>query len=400
MSRIDYENTRQPAVVFGSGSISKLADKIKNMGVKKALIVTDKGVVGLGIVNKVAAQLDKAGIRHEVMDEVMPEPTDELCIRIAKRINEGNFDMVLGVGGGSPLDASKASSLIAGIPEEIKDLHEYSATGTKMKGSYRRNCVLITIPTTAGTGAETTYSSVLTSSQHKLKFSFVSPNIAADLCIIDPDFQIGMPKGPTINGGLDALCHAVENVVGTSSSEYSDLIIIECIRKIWQWLPIAVKEPENRTARENIAWAAHNAQASGGIPNGHAIGHAIGSLYHLVHASSCVIVLPTVIRHFAETNQEGIAKVAGAIGTPLCGDAIADANHVADSIKNFYKGFGIRSLKEYMQEIDGTVDDFDTFHDKMVPFVKDDFKSKAWNPPIYDDAEQMRKVLSMVYNED
>ena len=128
-----------------------------------------------------------------------------------------------------------------------------------------------------------------------------------------------MPAAATVCGGIDALAHTIEILVGTANNEYTNQILFLCLNKIWRWLPVAVKEPENLEAREQMSWAAHNALANGGVPNGHAVAHAIGSLYHITHGNACAMVLPTVVRHFALYAQKNIQKMAGdaiASGSP------------------------------------------------------------------------------------
>ena len=402
---ISYELLKMAGVSFGSGVSAKTGERIRSRGGRNALIVTDKGIVSLGIVDKVARSLEEAGLTYEVFDEVMPEPTDELCIRLADIAKDKNFDTVIGLGGGSPIDTAKAAGLIAGIREmeEITDLHDYSANGGKsaVAAAAKRKGLLITMPTTSGTGAETTQSSVLTSVKYGMKYSFMGPASMADLCIIDPEFTVGMPAVPTIHTGLDALAHAVENLIGITNNDYSELMMLECIRRIWKWLPVAVSDPKNRTAREQMAWAAHNAQANGGVPNGHAVAHALGSKYHLVHAHACMLTLPTAIRHFAETSQDAIAKLADVIGAPTCGDAQADAEYVAQKIKAFYKSFGYKNLQETLKE-KGVEVDRETFAQSLVEFTLDDFKSHLWNPPIHTDnaKEKVAGVCRRIYDEE
>ena len=124
-----------------------------------------------------------------------------------------------------------------------------------------------------------------------------------------------MPAAATVCGGIDALAHTIEILVGTANNEYTNQILFLCLNKIWRWLPVAVKEPENLEAREQMSWAAHNALANGGVPNGHAVAHAIGSLYHITHGNACAMVLPTVVRHFALYAQKNIQKMAEIMGT-------------------------------------------------------------------------------------
>lgn len=329
----------------------------------------------------------------------MPNPTDEVVLKVGDMIKNGDYNGVLGFGGGSPMDVAKAASLVAGIPEKIEDMHEYRrGGGSKARNDWERPYPLVTITTTAGTGAEVTASTALTYTKTGLNFSFGNEAVAADACIIDPIFTVGMPKVPTVNGAFDALAHAIEIIAGVHKNDYSNLILLMCVDKIWKWLPIALEDPRDLEAREQIAWAAHNSLANGGSPNGHAIAHAIGACYHMVHGPSCAIVLPTVIRHHAETSREEIAELAKIMGLPVTGDAILDADRVASKFKEWYKACGILSLQDYLSK-NGIKDTEEEFVEKAVPFTLDDWKSKLWNPPIHTDIELCKKVHRQIYED-
>lgn len=396
----EYEIVRLPQRIFGSKTAGRLADYLYNSDIKKCLIVSGSRMIHHPITQHIIEQLKEIGIACDQYDQVEPEPSDTTCLHLGKLIRNGRYDCVVGIGGGSPMDAAKAGALIAGIPEEIDDLHKYGKSGTCMKESWHRPCMLVLMPTTAGTGAETTATSVITSTHHHLKFSFGNRNASADLCIIDPDFTLGMPVMPTIYAAVDALAHTVENLIGTAANDYTNAILLECLERIWKWLPIAIKNPYNQEAREQLAWSAHNALANGGIPNGHAVGHAIGSLYHLTHGHACIIVLPTVIRHFAESSQKSIQSIAHRLNLPVSGDAHIDANCVADAILVWYKALGLKPLRQSMIE-KGYEDDEQTFIQKMTPVILDDFKSKQWLPPIHtgDYSLKIAKVCKMIYEE-
>ncbi len=172
------------------------------------------------------------------------------------------------------------------------------------------------------------------------------------------------------------------------------------MEKVWIWLPVAVNEPDNLEAREQLSWAAHNALANGGVPNGHAVAHAIGSIYHITHGHACAMVLPTVIRHFAEYAVEEIRELAAVRGVSVSDDPATNADRVADAILAFYKDAGLKPLKETLAE-QGRAESEQEFTEKMIPFILDDFKSKAWMPPIHtgDYKQKIGKICSMIYEE-
>ena len=395
-----YEKGKLPHIVFGSGTAMKTGACLYSYGIRTCLVVSGPNVILHPMTRNILEGLEKLEISYKIFSDVSSEPSDNICFEIANIIKNGKYDCILGIGGGSPMDAAKAAAMIAGIPEEVEDLHEYGKSGCKMQEKWRRPCMLVLIPTTSGTGAETTASAVITSVKHQLKFSFGNRNTSADMCIIDPKYTLNMPKAPTIYGGTDCISHIIENLIGTASNDYTETILLECLRRVWKWLPVAIKEPDNLEAREQVSWAAHNALANGGMPNGHAVAHAIGSLYHLVHGHACMVVLPTVIRHFAENSQEVIQKIARTIEIPVTGNAKTDAEEVAGALLEYYKSLGLKSFKDSMIE-KGFNDDLEIFTKKMIPAVMDDFKSTQWLPPIHTDnySEKIGKLCRSIYME-
>ena len=396
----NYEKGMIPRVIWGSGSASRIAPELMKLGAQNCLIVSGKHMIHHQITIRILKEIEDAGIAYQVYTDVTPEPTDIICMEIAEKIKNMQADCVVAIGGGSPMDAAKAGALIAGINEPIEDLHEYGKTGTKMKEYWDRPCHLILVPTTSGTGAETTASGVISSTIHGLKFSFGNSHISPDLAVIDPEFTLGMPAKATIYGGLDTLAHAVEIIVGIASNEYTNTILLKCVEKVWKWLPVAVNEPDNLEAREQLSWAAHNALANGGVPNGHAAAHAIGGIYHITHGHACAMVLPTVIRHFSEYAADEIRELAAVMGVTVSDNPATNADRVADAVRRFYKDAGLKPLKETLTE-QGLAESEKEFTEKMIPVILDDFKSKAWMPPIHtgDYKQKVGKVCSMIYEE-
>lgn len=292
-----YKKARVPHIIFGRNTALQAGTELHNLGVTRCLVVTDKGVRAAGLVDPIVETLEKQQMIYQIYDDVFPETPDTVCMELAQILKDFQLDGVLAIGGGSAIDTAKAAAMIPCLPQPIEDLHEFGGNGTKMENSYVRNVKFVAVPTTAGTGAEVTFSSVVLDTKRHLKYSFMNPSMAPDLAIVDPMLTVGMPPRPTAIVGLDVLCHAVENLLGAQQNEYSDMIMLSCIKRVWKWLPIVFREPGNIEGREQMAWSSTNAQSNGGVPQGHAIGHAIGATYGLPHAHACVLVLPSVIRH-------------------------------------------------------------------------------------------------------
>lgn len=399
---IDYDKPRLPRILFGNGKSANVINIVKEFDIKKCLVVTDKGVRQLGIVDKILKNFAQEGIAYQIFDDVMPNPADYLIVDLAKNIKQNEYDGIIAIGGGSPMDTAKAAALIASFskdPGTITRLFDYNRPfGKYYKENWKRTIPVITVTTTAGTSAEVTASTAITDTETGNKFSFGNEAIAPDVAIVDPELTVGMPARPTANGALDALAHALEIVVGVTKNEYTNMILFSCIEKVWKWLPIAVKEPNNLEARVQLSWAAHNSLANAGSPNGHAVAHAIGGLYHMVHGHACAVTLPTVVRHHAVTSQAEIAKTAEIMGIQTTGNAQADADLVANEIKAFYKQFGFSNLEESIKA-SGSDDNMETFVKKAIPLTLVDWKSRLWNPPIHENEEDCGKILRMIYED-
>lgn len=396
-----YRKNKIPQIIFGCGTAQETGAQLKEKGVTKCLIVTDKGVRNAGLVEPVLKTLDDCNIDFMIFDDVQPETPDTICLELAELIKENDLNGVLAIGGGSAIDTAKAAAMIPCLPQPIEDLHEYGGTGTLMKNSFMRVIPFIAMPTTSGTGAEVTYSSVVLDTKRHLKYSFLNPSMAPDLAIIDPLLTVGMPSKPTAIVGLDVLCHATENLLGPQQNEYTDMLMLECIKRVWKWLPIVFEEPQNIEGRSQMSWASTNAQANGGLPQGHAIGHAIGAVYGLVHAHACILVLPSVIRHHAQSCPDKIYELAKIVNVPTEESEEIVADRVARKYVAFYKQFGLLNLQETLRA-SGYMDDKDTFTEKIIPLTLDDFKSKLWTPAIHrpEDHDVLVSLLGKIYDED
>ncbi len=395
-----YEKIKSPHIVFGNGSSLESGARLAAWGVKRCLVVTDKGVRQLGLVDPIVDTLKQAEITCYIYDEVQPDPPDTTCIVCADLIQQYHCDGVLAIGGGSSIDTAKAAALIANFPERPTDLYAYSVHGDKMSPQLTRSVKFVAIPTTSGTGAETTGSAVISDTKRSVKYSFLNENEVADLCLIDPLLTVGMPAGPTANCGWDILAHSIECLVGTMSNEYTANTLLDCVQRTWQWLPIAMKEPHNIEAREQLSWSSHNALANAGVPNGHAVAHALGSLYHIVHGHACAMVLPTVIRHFSESSADMIQEIAKRINVPITGNAVQDGNRVADTILDFYKRCGLTTFQKTLEQ-KGVQETKEAFVEKMIPAIMVDYKVEQWLPPIHtgDYRTKVGRICEMIYEE-
>ena len=302
-----------PQIVFGEGSLAAL-DELSG---RRALIVTDPTIVALGLVDLVTSRLRKAGIGYDVFDQVEPDPSLETVRAGAQVALDIQPDWVIGVGGGSPMDAAKAIWVIYERPDmdpaEINPIVELGL---------RRKARLITIPTTSGTGAEVTWAIVLTDTEVGRKLGLGNRENTADLAIVDPEMAKGMPRQLTIDTGLDALTHAVEGYTCTWHTDMTDGICLQAAQLVLEYLPHAAANGGDLAARERM----HNAATLAGLGFGnamasmaHACGHALGGRFHVPHGRAVGLLLPYTIQFMAAQAPERFALMADALGARRAG---------------------------------------------------------------------------------
>jgi len=297
-----------PNVVFGQDALSHLAE-LKG---KLAFIVTDKNIVELGLVDKVKEQLYQAEIQATVFDEVEPDPSLQTVQKGVALMNKYGPDLVIGVGGGSVMDAAKAMRVQYERPdikpEEINPFISDLGLGAK--------CKLVCIATTSGTGAEATFAVVLTDTAEQRKLSLINREIVPDIAIVDPEMAWAMPPEITAGTGMDALTHAVEGYTCTWKNDFTDGLCIKAIQIVFQYLSRVVKDGNDMEAREKM----HNAGCIAGIgfinalsSMAHAAGHSLGAIFHTPHGRAVGLFLPYTIEFIGEAREELWAEIAHAI---------------------------------------------------------------------------------------
>ncbi len=323
-----------PEIVFGQDAL----DALNELSGRLALIVTDVTLVELGLVDKVRAHLDKAGIGVHVFDAVESDPSVQTVRRGAEVAQEVGPDWIIGLGGGSPMDAAKGIWVLYERPDvEPAEINPFVPLGLRQKAR------LITIPTTSGTGAEVTWAIVLTDTEERRKMGLGSRENVADIAIVDPAMAAGMPPQLTADTGLDALTHAVEGYTCTWHTDLTDGLCINGIRTIFRYLPRAVADGSDMEARERM----HNAATCAGLGFGnavasvsHAMGHALGALFHIPHGRAVSICLPYTIE-FAACEQPGrFAELAMLVGSSGVGEIEKEARTLAQRIRDLCHRIG------------------------------------------------------------
>jgi alcohol dehydrogenase class IV len=306
---------------FGFGVLGELGTEAKGLGMKRAIIVTDKVMVSTGIVDRVRSALGK--VDADVYAEVEPEPRIEVAQAVADRVRTGKYDGVIGVGGGSSMDMAKVA---AGFATNSGTAASYVGNNLFQKAPLPS----VMIPTTAGTGAELTVTSMVTVGGHKQWIN--SPLLLPTVALVDPELTMSMPAGVTGATGMDALCHNTEAYLSSLASPITDAAALEGIRLIVGNLEKAFVDGGNRKAREAMSLGA----LMGGIAlqakmvYGHSIGYTIATRFRLAHGVSCGLPLPYIIASYAVACGPKMGELAEAYGISPEGDPNALGAAIAE----------------------------------------------------------------------
>ena len=302
-------------VIFGNGTVSQVGAEVAKMGAGKALIVTDAGVVKGGLIAEVEKSLKASKIDYGLFDRVEAEPPARIVDECAREVTEKKYDIIIGVGGGSSLDVSKGASIVATNGGKVLDY-----VGNDLVP--RAGVPKILLPTTAGTGSEVTRVFVVTDEADNDKKVVFSDYNLSSVAIIDPLLTLSMPPGVTADTGMDALVHAVETYVSRLATPFSDILALEAIRLIGEYLPVAYAKAENMEARYNMSLAATVAGlafSSGGLGAVHALAYVLGTEYHMSHGRTNAIMLPYVVDYNKTGALSKYARIAQAMGEKTAG---------------------------------------------------------------------------------
>jgi len=302
-----------PEIVYGAGSINLAGRHANNFGATKVLIVSDPGVQHSGWTDKVMESLFEADIDFCVFTDISENPKDHEVMTGAEVYRQETCDLIIAVGGGSPMDCAKGIGIIATNGNSINDFEGVDEIPIPVPP-------LIFIPTTAGTSADVSQFAIINDTDRKVKFAIISKMVMPDIALIDPQTTITMPPALTAATGMDALCHAFEAFVSTASSPLTDMAALTAVRLIANNLAGAYNEPENITFRENMMMASLMAglafsNASLGIV--HAMAHSLGGALGLPHGECNAILLErAVLYNYAEASDK-YDQLAEAMGQDM-----------------------------------------------------------------------------------
>ncbi len=329
-------------VLFGNGVAQSLGEHVVAMGSKSPFIVTDPGVREAGIVDHVIQSIIDRGIAPDVFDNISANPRDHECVLGAEAAREYGADLIVAIGGGSPIDAAKA---IAGLVPNGGAVQDWLPPKT----FDRAPLPIIAVPTTAGTGSEVTRSSVITDSQRHTKLSLRDYQIAPKLALVDPELTLSLPRSVTAATGMDVLTHAVEAYTCNKATPLSDMCALTAIELVQRHLVDAVRDGNNQEARQGMMLAsliAGMAFSNADVGAVHCLAEAIGGLYDTPHGVANAVFLPFVFAYNADTNRRRHVEVGEALGVDV--DDLTEFEgslETGSAIKALATGIGIPPFK-------------------------------------------------------
>ncbi len=367
-----------PEIVFGEDALSHLA----GLQGRTAMLVTDATLVRLGMAARVLDLLAQTGMRVCVFDQVEPEPSLEVVRRGAETLRECGADWIIALGGGSVIDAAKGMWVL------------YASPGTEVEGinpveryDLRRKARLAAIPTTSGTGSETTWAIVLSHPQERRKLGLGTREAVPDLSILDPSLVADLPAQLTADSGLDALVHAIEGYTASFHNDFSDGLCLQAAGLVLRSLERAYHNPHDREARERM----HNAAAIAGLGFGnamaglaHGLGHALGGVFSIPHGRAVALFLPYTIEYTAigADVPARYAELAYHLRLP-CGSEQQAAAALAEEVRRLSRSLGQPlcardcgiSEEDYRQAlpllVDNALNDTSTIMAARVPGSRD-----------------------------
>ena len=335
----------------GAGAIKELPTEVKSRGLKKALICCGPTLLRHGVIAHVTDVLDAAELSYEIYSDIKPNPTIENVTDGVAAFKAAGADYLIAIGGGSPMDTSKAIGIIINNPEfaDVRSLEGVAPT--------KKHAVFtIAVPTTAGTAAEVTINYVITDVEKKRKFVCVDTNDIPEIAVVDPDMMASMPKGLTAATGMDALTHAIEGYITKGHCTISDMFHLEAIKLISENLRGAVQNtPEGREGMALGQYIAGMGFSNVGLGIVHSMAHGLSALYDTPHGVACAILLPVGLEYNKDVAGEryrAVGKAMGVKGIDEMNDAEA-ADATIAAVKQLSADVGIpANLRGILKEED------------------------------------------------
>lgn len=327
---------REPEIIENNEAVASL---LKGKGYKNILLVTDGGLSKLGLMNSLVETLRTSGINVHIYDGTVPNPTTDNVAEAVKIYKDNTCEAIIAFGGGSPMDCAKATGAKIAYPN--KPLN-------KMKGVLkvlRKIPLLIAVPTTAGTGSETTLAAVITDSETRHKYAINSFPLIPNYAMLDASLTIGLPPHITSTTGMDALTHAIEAYIGRSTSKLTRRCSLDAIKLIFENLERAYNNGKDIDARQNMLRAAYLAGVAftrSYVGYVHAVAHSLGGKYNTAHGLANAVILPVVLKKYGKSIYKKLYEIGVYVG--LCDKSMSKeqgAKIIIEKIEDMNKHMNI-----------------------------------------------------------
>ncbi|HCG8251616.1 TPA: iron-containing alcohol dehydrogenase [Vibrio parahaemolyticus] len=367
----------RPTLFSGSGAVSELLEAISDLGFRRLLLVTDEGLVRIGMVGKVLEQTQRLGLQVGVFSEVKPDPTYDQVEDGLRAYNASQSEAILALGGGSAIDCAKVIAARVSNKRSIKKL-------SGLFKVWRTPAPLFVIPTTSGTGSEVTIAAVVSDPNTHLKTPLMDPKLVPIMAALDPDLLIGLPAKITADTGIDALTHAVEAYISRNSTPETQAYSVAAIKLIFRYLPKAVAQGGDIEARYKMAMASYYAglaftKASLGYV--HAFAHNLGARYGLPHGMANGLALLPVLKFSLPEIEDDLRTLAEK--TNISTKDKPSAEHFLEQIESLYDAIGIEKCTTAIKQ-----DDIEDLVDLIL-------KEAHWNYPVpkFMNSEECARLL-------
>jgi alcohol dehydrogenase class IV len=339
-----------PVLLTGPGSVAKLAENIRVRGLKHVMVVTDKVLMELDLLAGLLESLEENEIKYTIYDKVQPNPTIKNVEDGRKLYKKKECDSLIGFGGGSPIDCAKIiGARLANPYLSVK----------RMKGLFRVILPippLFCVPTTAGTGSETTVAAVITDPDTHEKFAISDLKLIPKIAVLDPELMVGLPPHITSTTGMDALTHAVEAYIGLNGNTFTDENAENATRLIFENLEKAYKKGTDLKARNNMALASFyggSAFTRAYVGYVHAIAHTLGGMYGVPQGLANAVILPYVLEFCRKEAEKKLARLAIAGGIGEAGESDRELSiRFIEKIKSMNKKMKIPTSIDALKEKD------------------------------------------------
>ena len=347
----DYLFSAVPDVLVGPEASKQLGDIAVSMGITRALIVTDRGIIQFGLLDSATNSLNASKVEYELYADVVADPPESVVVDAVTKAQAFNCDGVIGFGGGSSMDVAKLLAVLIKGEQSLSDIYGVDQiTGGRLP--------LIQVPTTAGTGSEATMVSIITTGE-TTKAGVVSRALLADKIVLDASLTLGLPPHVTAATGIDAMVHAIEAYTSRRlKNSLSDMLAREALRLLAGNIAVAVKQGDNLDARGSMllgAMLAGQAFANAPVAAVHALAYPLGGNYHIPHGLSNSLVLPHVIRFNGPSAGDLYKEIAPLImpGKSLPDDALVVTEMLAEHFLSLAEDLGLQTSLSQMNVPEG-----------------------------------------------